>query len=59
MGVDAEVELLLSCLRQAGEEDIGSFKHLAACFTDEVSVGGTGQVIRGRSMSEVGVFHDT
>lgn len=58
MRVDGETELFLGAFGEAHEQLVGCFEGVAAVLADEVTVRAGGQVVRGRSMSEMGMDDD-
>ena len=55
MGIDGETELLLGAVGQVREQFVRCLDRLATVFAYEVAMGACGQVVRGRSVSEMGM----
>jgi hypothetical protein len=53
MRVDGETELLLGAVGQVHEQFVGRLDRLSAVFAHEMAMGSRGEVVRGRSMSEM------
>ena len=55
MGIDGETEFLLGAVGQVHEQFVRRPDSLATVLAHEVAMGACGQVVRGRSVSEMGM----